>query len=473
MTLIERSQYLLCCAIVSVLVAGVGVAELDAFQDSNAGVPDISSRKRGVDWPTFLGPTGDSKSIEKGILTDWTGGNLRLLWQRPLENSYGIGSVSQGRYFQFDRHDDQAKLLCLHAETGKQIWEFKYQSEYVDMYGYAGGPRCSPVVDEDRVYIYGAQGKLFCIDVVTGKEIWKVDTAAKFGVVQNFFGVGSTPVIHGDLLIAMVGGATDETRHVPPGRLNLVKGNGTGIVAFDKKTGVEKYRVTDELASYAAPKLVKRDDRNWCFLFARGGLVGFNPDTGSVDFEFPFRARIMESVNASGPVVVDDTVFISETYGPGSALLKFADKSVEVVWKDDDRKRDKAMQTHWNTPIYHDGYIYGSSGRHTSDAELRCIEHATGKVKWSVPGMGRSSLTLVDGHFVCLAEYGQLFLFRANPEKFELVTQRAGKRNAEGELTPPTPALDYPCWAAPIISHGLMYVRGEKQLLCYELIPEK
>ena len=113
------------------------------------------------------------------------------------------------------------------------------------------------------------------------------------------------------------------------GRVDLAEGNGTGIVAFDKLTGKVKYKITDELASYASLKLATIDMRRWCFAFCRGGLVGFEPATGKVDFEYPWRARILESVNASMPVVVGREVFISETYGPGSTLLHARDEVLD------------------------------------------------------------------------------------------------------------------------------------------------
>jgi hypothetical protein len=137
------------------------------------------------------------------------------------------------------------------------------------------------------------------------------------------------------------------------------------------------------------------------------------------------------------------------------------------------------MQTHWNTPIYLDGYLYGSSGRHPENAELRCIAWQTGKVQWSVPGMSRCSLAYIDGHFLCLGEYGQLWLLKANPESYEEVATvdysdpALGKKLlGEKLLGEARPALKPPCWAAPIVSHGLLYLRGEDRLLCLELIPE-
>jgi hypothetical protein len=179
-------------------------------------------------------------------------------------------------------------------------------------------------------------------------------------------------------------------------------------------------------------------------------------------------------VNAATPVVVGDEVFISETYGPGSTLLKVKPGGYDVVWKDNDRVRSKAMQTHWNTPVAVDGYLYASSGRHTQNAELRCIEWKTGKVQWTIPRLTRTSLLYVDGHFLCLGEYGSLILFKANPNKFEPVGEylfENPKATDNQGLRAPL-LLQYPCWAAPIISHGLLYLRGSDRLLCVDLIPE-
>lgn len=419
----------------------------------------------GSDWPCFLGPTGDSKSPETGILTDWSDGRLRVVWQRRLGESYGIGSVSQGRFFQFDRVGDRARLDCLDARTGRELWSYAEPTAYEDLYGYNGGPRCSPVIDGDRVYLYGVDGMLTCVRATDGQRLWQVDTARRFGVVQNFFGVGSTPVIEGRLLLVIVGGSPPESQQVPRGALDEVVGNGSGIVAFDKQTGAVVYQITDELAGYAGLRLATIGGRRWCFAFLRGGLVGFEPATGRVDFHYPWRAKLLESVNASTPVVVEDEVFISETYGPGASLLRVRPGGYEIVWRDELRSRERALQAHWNTPIYHQGYLYGCSGRHSYHAELRCLDWKTGRVQWREPGLTRTSLLYVDGHFVCLGEDGELRLIKANPQRYELVSQ-AAVRDADGH-----PLLAYPCWAAPILSHGLLYVRGSERLVCLRLGP--
>lgn len=459
------------------VVSWVGGAVVRA--EVGGGLPlDLATRPQGQDWPAFLGPTADGKSAETGLQTPWPDKGPRLLWQRELGESYGIGSVSRGRYLQFDYADGKARLDCWNAETGQPIWNFSYTSGYTDYYGYNSGPRASPVVDGDRVYLLGVEGMLHCVRLEDGQLIWKVNTQERFQVVQNFFGVGSSPVVFEDLLLVMVGGSPKEDLFLPPNRFDEVKPQGSGIVAFDKHTGEVRYQTLDDLASYATPRIVQQGGRPWAFAFCRGGLGAFDPRNGQVDFRLPWRARILESVNASTPVVWNDRVFISETYGPGAALLAFKPGGFETIWSDEARGRGKAMQTHWNTPIYHEGFLYGSSGRHTGNAELRCVEAETGRVRWSIPDLSRCSLTYLDGHFLCLSETGSLRLVRANPEKYELVSEFTPRLAEQG--TDPgnadesaRPLLAYPAWAAPIVARGLMYVRGKDRVACYEIIPPR
>jgi outer membrane protein assembly factor BamB len=420
----------------------------------------------GEDWPRFLGPRGNSTSTETGILTDWCPIGPPVVWHRALGVSYGIGAVAGGRYYQFDRVGDQARLTCLDAQTGTELWNFERPTAYEDLLGYNNGPRCSPVVDGGYVYLFGADGMLFCVRADTGQLVWQVDTARKFGVVQNFFGVGSTPVVEGDLLLVMVGGSPAESQDAGRMDLDRVQPNGSGIVAFDKRTGAVRYAIGDELASYATLQPATIAGRRWCFAFARGGLLAFDPTTGKIDFHYPWRSRLRDSVNVSTPVVVGDEVFITESYGPGSSLLRVRPGGYDVVWRDESI-RERAMAAHWNTPVYHRGYLYGSSGRHSGEAELRCIEWRTGRLMWSRAGLHRASLLYVDGHFVCLGEDGVLRLIEAT-EKAYVEKARAVVRETAGGR----PLVNPPAWAAPILSHGLLYLRGEDRLVCLRLIPQ-
>ena len=424
-----------------------------------ATAPPVSGQARGgSDWPRFLGPTGDGRSQESQILTRWPKGGPQQLWQVEIGEGYSAPSVAEARLFLFDRTGDSARLRRLDAATGDELWSTVYETHYEDYYNYSVGPRASPVVDGDRVYTFGVEGRLRCQDAESGRIAWELDTAERFGVVKNFFGVGATTLVENDLLIVPVGGS-------PPGSPKIhsgdVKGNGSGLVAFDKMTGEVRYSVSDELASYASPVAATIDGRRWGFWFARGGLVGFEPSSGKIAFHFPWKSKKLESVNAATPIVDDDTVFITESYGKGAALLRVGPGAPEIVWQD--ARRDQVMRAHWATPIHHEGYLFGSSGPGSGDAELRCIEHRSGKLMWSEPGLGRSTLLYVNDRLIVLTEHGRLLVIEAEPEAFEVVSDFTPR----GPDSKPT--LKFPAWNAPVLSHGILYVRGKDRLVALDL----
>jgi hypothetical protein len=231
------------------------------------------------------------------------------------------------------------------------------------------------------------------------------------------------------------------------------------------------YQASDELASYSSPRLATINGRRWGLAFTRGGLLGFEPRLGEEDFFFPWRSRRLETVNAATPVIVEDTVLISESYGKGSALLRIQPSGYEVVWQDPP-SRNQSLQSHWSTPVYHDGYFYASSGQSTGQAELRCIEHLTGRVVWSQPGLGRSTVLYVDGYLLVLGEYGELRLLRATPERFDLVAKEdLSKRRVPKVGGGNRPLLEYPAWNAPSLANGRLYLLGKDTLVSLELIP--
>ena len=183
-------------------------------------------------------------------------------------------------------------------------------------------------------------------------------------------------------------------------------------------------------------------------------VFGFDPASGKVDFHFPWKAKKLESVNAANPVVVGDRVLITECYGPGSALLRVKADDYELLRKDP--PRDQSLASHWATPIHDGGVVYGCSGRHSGDAELRAIRLDDGKVLWSQPGMGRTTMIHVQDHLIVLGERGRLWAVEATPAGYN-------------ELSATEPLVTYPAWNPPVLANGLLYVRGADKLRCFDL----
>ncbi len=431
-------------------------------------VTSLWTRTTGEDWPSFLGPRGDGTSNEKGIKPELWQPHPKLLWELPLSMSYGGPAVVKGRLLQFDRIGRSERLRCVKAETGEELWNWKNVVEYQDLYGYNNGPRCMPIVDGDLVYLYGVAGNLSCVTLGEGKTVWQRDLSKEFGVVQNFFGVASAPYVHGDSLLVMVGGSPEESQHVPPGRLDMVQPAGSAIVALDKHTGKLKYKVGNDLASYSSPTVRRLGDRNIGLAFVRSGLLGWEVESGQELFSYPWRAEMLESVNAAQPVTSGDQIMISETYAIGSTLLQLEGNALKEVWKDGDRRNTQAFRAHWSTPVLIDGYLYGCSGRNQPDADFRCVRLSDREVMWAERRHERASVLAVDGYLIVLYENGDLELVKPNIMNYEKVASaRLGDINGQDGL----PLLAAPCWAAPVLSHGLLFVRGDSRLLCFDLIP--
>lgn len=432
-------------------------------QDSVRANPEFQG------WPRFLGPTYDGVANSSAAI-DWNG-KPTFQWALKVGDGYGIGTIADGRFFQCDTGPNdgpviQERIRCLQLLTGKEVWSKSTPILYQDMLGYEDGPRSSPTIDGDRVFTMGVTGILTCRNVETGTQIWQIDTNKRYGVVQNFFGVGSAPLVLNNQVLVMVGGSPAEDQDIPPMRLDRVDSNGSALVALDRDTGRELWKCGNDLASYSSPRPIQLDGETLVLVFARAGLLAIDPEVGKVRWRFDFRAKILESVNAMVPVVHGDQVLISECYEKGSVLLKVSGNTApEVVWQDPDRNRRKqSMRCHWATPVLVDGALFGCSGRNAPDSDFRCIDFNTGEVLWTDPRFIRSSVTRVGDHLLLLEERGKLQVLKANSKKLDIVTtwdlsEPAGKR----------PELNYPCWSAPVVVDDILLVRGSEHVLCLKL----
>lgn len=383
----------------------------------------------------FLGPRQTGTSLETGLLTEWPADGPPELWSRRVGEGYGAPVISHGKLVIFHRVDDDEVIECVNAEDGSQvIWKHGYRTGYVDQYGYNGGPRSSATINEDRVYTYGAEGVLTCLDFQSGELIWQRPVNREYKVPQGFFGVGTAPVIEGNLVLLNVGGP-----------------NGAGIVAFDKGTGKTVWKTSNDQASYSTPIIATVHGSRLAIFHTADGLLVVEPETGAEKYRYRFRSKIRESAIAATPVLVDDVVFLSATYGIGAVALKLDPTGLREVWKD-----PFAMQSHWATSIYHDGYLYGMDGRHERGSNFRCIEMMTGKVVWTAnKGLGRASFVMADGHLIAIGERGHLALIEVSPERY---IEKSRVR-----------VLRYPVWTPPVLSHGLLYIRNERKMKCLDL----
>lgn len=472
----------------------VGCENSPAQPPESAGVAKVSDNAKqaeatGSDWPVFLGSDKYGISKETGLLATWPAQGPKLVWERELGTGYSAPSIRGNRLVIHHRIDDDEIVECLDAQTAKLLWKYTSTSSFTDPYGYNNGPRCSPLLTKDRCYTFGAQGRLLCLNLESGKLIWERETQKDFKIPRAFFGVGATPILEGERLIVLVGGQPN-----------------SAIVAFDASTGKilwetvgqktwegvetgwpapKKYEWSGEemLVSYSSPVAATIHGKRHILCLVRQGLVSIDPETGAENFKYWFRSRLHDSVNAARPVVVGDTILLSAAYRTGAALLKVSSdgKSIQEVWRN-----QRNMLTHWSTPTPMGEYVFGFSGRHENEATLKCMKVSTGEIAWESNGWegstdhliadssstvknsktgkteawpyyGRGSSIYADGNLIVFGERGTLALVKPSLESFQEVSRFKPVR------------MKYPCWAAPVLSRGKIYLRCDDALVCYDL----
>lgn len=389
----------------------------------------------GADWPIFLGPNQTATSRETGLVEEWGSDGPSLVWERRIGEGYGAPVVANQRLIMFHRVENEEVIESVDATNGEYVfWTHKYPTAYVDQYGYNGGPRSSPTVVGDRIYTYGAEGALTCVDFASGERMWQRLVKDEHNVPQGFFGAGTAPVVEDGLVLLNAGGP-----------------NGAGLMAFDAKTGETVWKTSNDEASYSTPIVRTVRGERLAIFHTADGLLVVEPGTGAERYRYPFRSKVYESAIAATPVLVDDIVFLSATYKVGAVALRLAPDGLEEVWRDPD-----AMQNHWATSVYHQGYLYGVDGRHERGSNFRCIEFETGKIVWTADkGLGRGSFVMADGRLIAIGERGDLALIDVSPRAY---IERCRVR-----------VMRHPVWTPPILSHGLVYLRNQRGVKCFDL----
>jgi len=384
------------------------------------------------DWPQILGPGRNGIYTGPPIVASFPRTGPPLLWKRGVGAGFAGPAVAAGKLVLFHRVNNRETVEEMDAATGKTIWTFDYATSYRDDFGFDEGPRAVPVIAGGRVFTHGADGWLHGLEFTTGKKLWAVDTRRVFDAPKGYFGVATSPLVDGDRVMVNVGGKT------------------AGIVAFDVATGKTLWTSTSDEASYSAPVIADIAGQHTAVFFTRTGLAAIDPANGNVRCQYRWRARMAASVNAAAPIVVNDQIFLSASYGTGAVLLQVANNAVKPIWSG-----DESMSNHYSTSVYKDGYLYGFEGRQEFGQRLRCVELATGKVMWDVEDFGAGSLLIAGEALVIMRESGELALAPASPKAFRFASR--------AQLMPGVVR------AFPALADGRYFVRNERQLSAFDL----
>lgn len=390
-----------------------------------------------ADWPQFLGPDRNGISAETNLAGAWPAAGPQVRWKKEIGQGFSGPVVARGKLILFHRKTDQEIIDCLDARSGGEVWHFASPTSYQDDFGFDEGPRATPAIVQDKVYAMGAEGVVHCLDFQSGREIWRVDCKKKFQCPKGFFGMACSPLVEGGVVILNIGGR-----------------GGAGIIALDNTTGALRWQQGNAGAGYSSPIAASIHGKRYALAFTRSGLAAVNPSNGAAYFDFPWRSRDNNSVNAATPVVSDDLIFLTASYGTGAVLLRVENDQAQKVWSG-----DEALSCHYATPVLSQGYLYGVDGRADPGLQprpsLRCVELKTGRVCWTQDDFGAATLIRAGRQLFILTEQGELLCAAADPKEFHIAGQAQ--------------ILPVGVRACPALADGCLYARARDKLVCVDL----
>ena len=332
------------------------------------------------DWPQWRGAGRLGVWHEDGILEQFPDSGLQVDWRVPVGSGYAGPAVADGRVFVLDWQEDpdsrtldgRERALALDEETGAVLWTHEWATSYqIIQARYAIGPRATPTVDGERVYVVGATGRLWCLDAATGAVVWQQDYIADYDTTVPTWGVTSAPLVDGERLIALVGGEPDAL-----------------VVAFDKHTGEELWRALDVVGEmgYAQPVIFEAGGARQLIVWHPAALVSLDPETGETYWEQPWEVGMGMTIVT--PVTADDYLLVSQFYN-GALMMRLNQDRPDAteLWRGASRSelphQTDTLHAVMSTPVIAGGTIYGVG----SYGELRGLDAATGARLWDTGDM--------------------------------------------------------------------------------------
>ena len=418
------------------------------------------------DWPQWRGADRLAVWYETGVV-EALPDELTFTWRVPLGSGYSGPAVADGRVFITDWREDPdsrtldgtERALALDEHTGEVLWTHEWTTSYRMLsISYAIGPRATPTVDGDRVYVVGATGRLFCLDVETGAIRWQKDFVAEYDTSVPTWGITSAPLVDGDRLITVVGGKLDAL-----------------VIAFDKRTGDETWRALPTAAEmgYTQPVIYEAGGVRQLIIWHPTALVSLDPNTGEEYWRQPWDVGM--GLTVATPVKSDDYLFVSQFFS-GSMMVRLnrGRPDATMLWKGTSRSelpdQTEGLHALVTTPVMRGDFIYGVG----SYGELRGLDARTGARVWMSPDMTEqkrwSSAHIVqhDDRYFVNTDDGFLVIARFTPEGYVELdrttliepTSSSGTRTPHGSI-----AERFVNWPHPAYANRHIVQRNDREIV--------
>jgi outer membrane protein assembly factor BamB len=396
------------------------------------------------DWTQWQGPDRNNVSKETGLLKTWPKGGPKLLWTfSEAGMGYTAPAVVGDRLYTMGGTGGKDYLFALEAKTGKKVWAAPLGPMFEQNRG--DGPRGTPTVDGDRLYLITGSGNLICLQTADGKEVWRKGLRTDLGGnMQSGWGYSESPLVDGDQVVC-----------TPGGRLGAV-------AALDKKTGAVTWRSKDftDKAAYSSLVVANFGGERQYVQMTGESVAGVAAKDGKLLWRFARPSRIAAIPT---PVVFGDHVYVSSGYGTGCALLK--------VRKDGDKFQadqvyaNRNMTNHHGGVVLLDGHVYG----YGDGKGWACQNVLKGDLAWQDNRkLAKGSVAYADGHLYCYSERdGTLVLVPATTAGWKEDGRMSLPRKST--LERPSAQSSNNVWTHPVVANGRLYLRDQDLIFCFDV----
>jgi outer membrane protein assembly factor BamB len=403
------------------------------------------------DWPTFRGPNRDGVSTETGLRQQWPKEGPPKAWTaKNLGLGFGAPIVVEGKIYGTGTRSGKDGIWALKESDGTEIWFTPYaDSRRGDP---NSGPSGAPSFANGKVYATSSSGKLVCLNAADGKKLWGADYEKDFGGRAQGWGYTESPLVDGKKVIVTPGSA-----------------KGT-VVALDSETGEAIWKTelkggAGGAGGYSSPvkATVGGIPMYVVLLGTSGGVIGVHAETGKLLWQYN-AAALGGTAQIPMPIVKDDLVWFSTSYRGGSALLKLTPEGKDRVTVKELKKYERDLMNHHGGMVLVGDYIYSGHGHNAGQPV--CVELKTGEIKWGperypTGANGSAAVLYADNRLYFRYQNRMMVLIEAKPEECKVVSSFM--------LPEPDTRSRTESWAHPVIANGMLYIRDQNQLHCYNI----
>jgi outer membrane protein assembly factor BamB len=387
-----------------------------------------------TDWLQWGGPTRNFMSTSKGLAASWPASGPKQLWSRPLGQGHSSILVSGNTLYTMYSQGEQEVVIALAADTGKTIWEHKYEAPTAGMnYKEGLGPHSTPLLVGDRLFTVGAIGKFHALDKKTGKVLWSHDLWKENGGKKMDRGYSCSPLLYKNTIIITLGG------------------QGQTLIAFNPNDGAVVWKNQSLDMSPSSPIIINVDGQDQLVAFMGKQIVGVDPNNGELLWSHPHVTEW--GLNISTPVWGNDNLlFLSSAYNGGSRVLKLAQAggktTVTELWF------NNRLRIHHGTAIRLGDYVYGSSGDF-GPSFFCAINIKTGEIAFQDRSFPKVNSLYADGKLIILDEDGNLALATVSPAGLKVISKVSLMKNL--------------AWTVPTLVGTKLYVRDRQTITALDL----